>query len=76
MTTPDPQEPIAPEMALEVFDDEEPRENPIVGWAKAIAFGIGDTAKGMLEEGRRGAREAMEESWDRFDQKTKHRRDK
>ncbi len=76
MTTPDPNESIAPEAAFEVFDEPEPRENPILGWAKAIVFGIGDTAKEMLDEGRRGAREAMEDSWDRFDQKTKHRRDK
>lgn len=75
MTTPDPQESVAPEATFEDFDDE-PKENFFVGWAKAIAFGIGDTAKGMLDEGRRGAREAMEDSWDRFDQKTKHRRDK
>ena len=67
MTSPEPPE------AEAVFDDEE-RENPIVGWAKAIAFGIGDTAKDMLAEGRRGAREAMNEGWDRFDAKTKHRR--
>ncbi len=76
MTSPDPQEAIAPEVVLEPFEEEEPRDNLIIGWAKAIAGGIGDTAKGMLDEGRRGAREAMEESWDRFDQKTKHRRDK
>ena len=76
MTTPNPEESIAPEAAFEVFDEDEPRENAIIGWAKAIAGGIGDTAKGMLDEGRRGAREAMEDSWDRFDQKTKHRRDK
>ncbi|MBK9342047.1 MAG: hypothetical protein IPN07_03145 [Dehalococcoidia bacterium] len=57
----------------EAFEDE-PAENPILGWAKAIVFGIGDTAKDVLAEGRRGAREAMEQGWDRFDQKTKHRR--
>ena len=56
----------------EAFEDE--AENPILGWAKAIAFGIGDTAKDMLAEGRRGAREAMDQGWDRFDAKTKRRR--
>jgi hypothetical protein len=49
-------------------------ENPIAGWAKAIALGIGDTAKDMLDAGREGAREAMDEGWERFDRKTKHRR--
>lgn len=70
MTTPDPQE-LAPAPAL---DDQEPEENPIVGWARAVVFGIGDTARDMLAEGRRGAKEAMEQGWDRFDAKTKHRR--
>ena len=73
MTTPDPEDLIAPAAAFEPLDDE-PEENAIVGWAKAIVFGIGDTAKDMLAEGRRGAKEAMEHGWDRFDAKTKHRR--
>lgn len=49
-------------------------ENPLVGWAKAIALGIADTAKDMLEAGREGARQAMDEGWERFDRKTRHRR--
>lgn len=49
-------------------------ENPIVGWAKAIALGIADTAKDMLDAGREGARDAMDQGWERFDRKTKHRR--
>ncbi|HML97360.1 MAG TPA: hypothetical protein PKD75_02700 [Tepidiformaceae bacterium] len=49
--------------------------NPLVGWARAIALGIGDTAKDMLEAGREGARQAMDEGWDRFDRKTKRRRE-
>ena len=69
MTSPESdREPMEP-----AFEDE-PRENPILGWAKAIVGGIGDTAKDMLEEGRRGAREGMETGWDRFDAKTRHRR--
>ena len=72
MTTPEPLNPVMPE--AEAFEDDEPTENPILGWAKAIVFGIGDTAKDMLDEGRRGARQAMDEGWDRFDAKTKHRR--
>lgn len=85
--TPDRDEAIAPEQALEDLAErveaefettaaelDDPRENPVLGWAKAIVFGIGDTAKDMLNEGRRGAREAMEDGWDRFDDKTKRRR--
>ena len=53
---------------------EAPAENAIVGWAKAIAGGIRDTAKDMLDEGRRGADEAYEQGWRRFDTKTKNRR--
>jgi hypothetical protein len=49
-------------------------ENPLVGWAKAIALGIADTARDMLEAGRESARQAMDEGWERFDRKTKHRR--
>ena len=73
--TPDRDESVAAEAeALDDIEFDEPAENPVVGWAKAIVFGIGDTAKDMLSEGRRGAREAMEQQWDRFDAKTKHRR--
>lgn len=50
------------------------RENPLIGWARAIALGVRDTAEDMLEAGRKGASEAYNEHWDRFDDKTKHRR--
>lgn len=73
MTTPDPEQ--RPHVHIEGEPlAEEPQENPVLGWARAIVFGIGDTAKDMLAEGRRGAREAMAHGWDRFDEKTKHRR--
>lgn len=49
-------------------------ENAVVGWARAIALGIRDTAEDMLDEGRKGAHEAYEEGWKRYDAKTKHRR--
>jgi hypothetical protein len=49
------------------------RENPIVGWARAIVLGVRDTAEDMLDEGRRGAHDAYEEGWQRFDKKTKYR---
>ncbi|MBA4179562.1 MAG: hypothetical protein C0506_03145 [Anaerolinea sp.] len=49
-------------------------EHPLIAWAKAIALGVRDTAEDMLAEGRRGAHQAYNEYWDRFDDKTKHRR--
>jgi hypothetical protein len=52
----------------------EPRENPILGWARAIALGIRDTANDVVEEGRRGARAKQSQMWGKFDAKTKHRR--
>lgn len=83
MTTPGSDEPRAPESAsppaaapAAPVTRRPQADHPVVAWAKAIALGIGDTAKDMLEEGRRGAREAMDQGWDRFDQKTKHRRQK
>ncbi len=45
-------------------------------WARALAFGTGDTLKDMLRAGRRAARSAADDYWDRFDRKTRHRRDK
>jgi hypothetical protein len=49
-------------------------EHGLFGWARAIAFGLRDTAQDMLDEGRKGAHDAYEEGWRRYDQKTKHRR--
>ena len=68
MTTPEeePWEDLGPEA--------EQAENVIVGWAKAIALGVRDTARDMLDEGRRGAREAYDKGWSDFDGKTKYRR--
>ena len=88
MTSPEPDESFAPEAGLEPLIPEKRDESPVakitepvarmaepvVGWAKAIALGIGDTAKDMLDEGRSGAREAYREGWDEFDEKTKRRR--
>ncbi len=79
MTSPEPEAP------RDDFEDEPRRhsrhdwrdleKNPIVVWAKAIALGVADTAKDMVEAGREGARDAMDEGWERFDRKTKHRRE-
>lgn len=70
MTSPRPEQ----DKPAESSSHDEPRENTIVEWAKAILGGVGDTARDMLDEGRRGAREAMDDGWDRFDAKTRHRR--
>lgn len=43
-------------------------------WARALALGVRDTLQEMLDEGRRGAREAYDESWERFDAKVRKRR--
>ncbi len=51
-----------------------PEENPVVAWAKAIAFGVRDTAQDVLAEGRKGAKQAYNEGWERFDEKTRYRR--
>jgi len=78
MTSPEPLDPIEsmPTMIGELPEREDPKssENAIIGWAKALVLGIGDTAKDMLREGKRGARQGMDEGWDRFDAKTKNRR--
>ncbi len=50
------------------------RENAIVTWARAIVLGIQDTAKDVLAEGRKGASDAYDEYWQRFDRKTRRRR--
>lgn len=64
----EPPDPPAPE------DDGEGPVGSVTGWARAILLGLRDTAREMLDEGRRGARQAQSEGWARFDAKTKHRR--
>ncbi|KAA0241090.1 MAG: hypothetical protein HUU14_07000 [Dehalococcoidia bacterium] len=54
-----------------------PGEEPgfaVLDWARAVALGIQDTLREMLDEGRRGAREAYDERWKRFDAKARKRR--
>lgn len=46
----------------------------MVTWARAIVLGIQDTAKDVLAEGRKGANDAYDEYWRRFDRKTRRRR--
>ena len=65
-----PPPPAAPREPIDDGDE----ERGIVGWARAIAFGIRDTAHDMLDEGRRGAAVAYDEGWQRFDKKTRGRR--
>jgi hypothetical protein len=65
-------------MASEPGTPQEPaNEGPadaIIGWARAIVLGIRDTARDMVDEGRRGAHDAYDEGWRDFDNKTKYRR--
>lgn len=49
-------------------------QEAIVGWARAVAMGVRDTAHDVLDEGRSGARAKRSQMWDRFDRKTKGRR--
>ena len=53
-----------------------PRAEPETDWLTAVFLGIRDTAKAMLEAGRKGAHDAHDEGWERFEAKTKHRRHK
>ncbi|MBI2767488.1 MAG: hypothetical protein HYX53_16455 [Chloroflexi bacterium] len=50
------------------------RENALFAWARAIVLGVQDTAKDVVDEGRRGAHEAYDAYWRRYEAKTKHRR--
>ena len=70
MTSPEPE--VPPPLAERKFVL--PDDNPVVAWAKAIALGLRDTAKDVLDEGRKGAKQAYNEGWDRFDAKTRYRR--
>jgi hypothetical protein len=63
-----------------VIGDEDPDGDPETWfewagtWARAVALGVRDTAKDMLEAGRQGARAAQLEYWAHFDELTKNRR--
>ena len=45
-----------------------------IGWARAVAFGLRDTLQSALDEGRKGAKDAQDKAWRRYDNKTKYRR--
>lgn len=49
-------------------------EPELVAWARAVARGMGDTARDMLAAGRAGAREAQDHAWERYRSKTRYRR--
>jgi hypothetical protein len=49
-------------------------DNAVVDWVRAFALGVRDTAKDMLDAGRKGADEGYAEGWKRFDKKTRYRR--
>ena len=52
---------------------EEESDTSIGGWVRAVALGIQDTWHDMVEEGRKGARQAYEEYWRDFEVKTKRK---
>lgn len=60
--------------AQRAADDGEPIDRSVAGWARAIWGGIVDTAKDVLDEGRKGAQSGYEEGWKRYDAKTRYRR--
>ena len=67
-----------PDDEMDTAPDEELDTTPleeIKGWAEAIVGGIGDTLGDMLRAGRQASRDATDDYWDRFDQKTRYRRD-
>ncbi len=86
MTSPDPGEPVvgaedpgtAPPLPAAAPPGrprtERDDDHPIISWARAIVGGLSDTAREVLDEGRRGAAEAYDEGWRRFDGKTRFRR--
>ena len=61
------------------FAEDHPPEGSLADRAvdllAAVGLGIRDTARDMLEAGRKGAREAHDEYWRRFEAKTKLRRE-
>lgn len=67
MSSPEPEQPV--EGARHAIED-----NPVVDWVRALALGVRDTAKDMLDAGRKGAGEGYAEGWKRFDKKTRYRR--
>lgn len=71
MTEPNPPGPLPPAEPTALAKPAPREERGILGWARAVVFGVRDTAQDMLDEGRRGAHEAYEEGWRRYDAKTK-----
>ena len=77
-TPPDDSLETALEKAEEIADIavKEARQLPLVGAIKAVALGVRDTAKDMLQSGREEARRAHDEAWSHYDDLTKHRGDR
>lgn len=70
----DPTEPVRE--PLERIERHRPPadENAVLSWARAVWGGLKDTAREVVDEGRKAAQESYDEGWDRFDAKTKFRR--
>jgi hypothetical protein len=47
-----------------------------VDMVEAVVLGIGDTLRDMLDAGREEAQRAHNEAWHRYDELTKHRRER
>ena len=69
-----PPSPPPPGLAQSTGEKRPSDDNPVLAWARAIAMGVRDTAKDVLDEGRSGAKAKRSQMWDRFDKKTKGRR--
>lgn len=51
------------------------RGGSLVDLARAVALGVRDTAAEMAREARRGARSRQVELWQRYEEKTRRRRE-
>jgi hypothetical protein len=66
--------PGLPEPGHDPADEPETWFEWAADWARAVALGLRDTGRDIADAARRGAREARDEYWDRFDDLTRRRR--
>jgi hypothetical protein len=70
----EPEGPLTPQRPPGGSPPEESLVDRAVDLFTAVGLGIRDTARDVLDAGRKGAREAHDEYWGRYDAKTKLRR--
>ncbi len=78
MVNPEPGQKPGPQREVE-GEDPAPRESlqdSVVGWLKAVAFGVRDTWEDVVREGRAGAQKSSDARWARYEAKTHSRRKK